>query len=172
MSAPPGILIIRLSSLGDILHALPAFADLRAAFPDSKIDWLVSEKHKLLVSAVSGINTIRIFESASRLPHLIRELRRQHYEFAIDFQGLLKSAALGFMSGARTRLGFSRDLAREFPAHWCLQPDVAESPETISCITIKPDAGRNDWGAAVSASPDFASPKTIAIVESCCRKKS
>ncbi len=49
---------------------------------------------------------------------LIRDLRSQHYDFAIDFQGLLKTAALTFLSGARTRLGFSRDLVREFPAHW------------------------------------------------------
>ena len=122
MSASPGILIIRLSSLGDILHALPAFADLRASFPKSKIDWLVSEKHKALLSAVRGIDAIRILGAKAQgdfpLRSLIRDLRSQHYDFAIDFQGLLKTAALSFLSGARTRLGFSRDLAREFPAHW------------------------------------------------------
>ena len=116
MSPSPGILILRLSSLGDILHTLPAFADLRSAFPKSKIDWLVSGKHRFLVSAVRGIDSVRVLESAGHLPRLVRDLRRQRYDFCIDFQGLLKSAALGFMSGARTRLGFSRSLAREFPA--------------------------------------------------------
>jgi heptosyltransferase I len=122
MSASPRILIIRLSSLGDILHALPAFADLRASFPNSKIDWLVSEKHKSLLSAVRGIDALRIVGTQAHgdfpLRSLIRDLRSQHYDFAIDFQGLLKTAALSFLSGARTRLGFSRDLVREFPAHW------------------------------------------------------
>ena len=104
MSASPGILIVRLSSLGDILHTLPAFADLRATYPESKIDWLVSHKHRFLVSAVCGIDAIRVLESAPGLPRLIGDLRRQRYDYAIDFQGLLKSATLTRMSGARARV--------------------------------------------------------------------
>jgi lipopolysaccharide heptosyltransferase I len=130
MNDSPGILIIRLSSLGDILHALPAFADLRAACPNSKIDWLVAERCKFLVSAIPGIDAIHVLNTDDllrfppkarawkRVWNLIRDLRRQHYAISIDFQGLIKTAFLGFLSGARKRLGFSKDMVREFPAHW------------------------------------------------------
>jgi lipopolysaccharide heptosyltransferase I len=130
MIASPKILIIRLSSLGDILHALPALGDLRAAFPNAKIDWLVGQKAKFLLSAVKGIDEIHTLHanglkrfSLGRsawggFVSLIRDLKSRRYDCAIDFQGLLKTALLGFLSGADERLGFSRGLVREPPAHW------------------------------------------------------
>jgi lipopolysaccharide heptosyltransferase I len=130
MSDSPGILIIRLSSLGDILHTLPAFSGLRAAFPAAKIDWLSAKKSVSLLSAVRGIDEIHVLDTGSlqRFPpdwpawrstkELVRKLRARNYDYAIDFQGLLKTGFLAFLSGSRTRLGFSRDLVRERPAHW------------------------------------------------------
>lgn len=120
MSASRRILIIRLSSLGDILHALPAFADLRAAFPDARIEWLVAEKNRSLLSAVGGVDEIHALDVGrpADTARLVRALRRRRFDCCIDFQGLLKSALLGRLSGARSRLGFSRALAREYPAHW------------------------------------------------------
>ena len=56
MQTPQKILVIRLSSLGDILHALPAFQSLRRSFPDARIDWLVEERTKFILSAVPGLN--------------------------------------------------------------------------------------------------------------------
>jgi lipopolysaccharide heptosyltransferase I len=126
MNTPARILIIRLSSLGDILHTLPAFADLRAAFPEAMIDWLVAKHCRDILSAVPGIDAVHVFDK-SRALHpggrdavwsLVRRLRHREYDIAIDFQGLIKTALLCRLSGARTRFGFSRELAREFPAHW------------------------------------------------------
>jgi heptosyltransferase I len=126
----PKILIIRLSSLGDILHALPAFADLRRSFPNAQIDWLVGKKFKFLLSTMQGIDAIYTIDTSSLLQFsmngsawsqargLIRGLRSQSYDYSIDFQGLLKTAFLGYLSGAQTRIGFSKDLVREPPAHW------------------------------------------------------
>ena len=62
MSNPLKILIIRLSSLGDILHTLPAFYDMRHAFPDARIDWVVGAGSAFLLSAVRGIDTIHVFD--------------------------------------------------------------------------------------------------------------
>ena len=130
MTASPKILIIRLSSLGDILHALPAFSNLRATFPDARIDWLVAEKCSFLPAAVRGIDNIHVLDTGSllRLPldrqawnqflSLIRELRTCHFDYALDFQGLLKTALLGSISGSRVRIGFSKELVRERPADW------------------------------------------------------
>ena len=176
MSASPGILIIRLSSLGDILHALPAFADLRASFPNSRIDWLVSEKHKSLLSAVRGIDTIHILGTKASgdfpLRSLIRNLRSQHYDFAIDFQGLLKTAALSFLSGARTRLGFSRDLAREFPAHWFYNRTQPKPQRQFHVLQLNRMLAGLTGAVPVSAPLEFCVPENDSrLVESMLRKE-
>ncbi len=176
MSASPGILIIRLSSLGDILHALPAFADLRASFPNSKIDWLVSEKHKSLLSAVRGIDAIRILGTKAYgdfpLRSLIRDLRSQHYDFAIDFQGLLKTAALSFLSGARTRLGFSRDLVREFPAHWFYNRTQPKPQGQFHVLQLNRMLAGLTGAVPVSAPLEFCVPENDSrLVESMLRKE-
>jgi heptosyltransferase I len=138
MNAPSKILIIRLSALGDILHALPAFANLKASFPNAQIDWLVAHKTKFLLSSVQGIHSLHILdtsrllkippnkESWLKLGRLIRTIRAQKYDLAIDFQGLMKSALLCALSGAKVRLGFSRELVRECPAHWFYQKTLAK----------------------------------------------
>ena len=130
MSVSPKILIIRLSALGDILHALPAFADLRSSFPAARIDWLVGSKAAFLLSAVEGIDHIYPIDTHALLSfpfkqsgwpkilEVIRNLRIQRYDYSVDFQGLLKTAFLSFLSGAQTRVGFSKELVREPPAHW------------------------------------------------------
>ena len=148
MNAAPRILIIRLSSLGDILHTLPALASLRAAYPDATIDWLVSKKCALLPSAVKGIDAVHSLDTGAlvRLPPdasawhavwtLIRSLRAAHYDFCIDFQGLLKSALLGAVSGAACRLGFSGDLVRERPAHWFYHKTLAKPRTPVHVLEL------------------------------------
>jgi len=130
MSESRRILIVRLSSLGDILHTLPAFQSLRSSFPDARIDWLVERRMAFLLDAVDGIDrALPIDTHAIRTPGAgadawrrlwepVRTMRRTRYDVAIDFQGLIKTAALSIASGARTRIGFSKPLVRERPAHW------------------------------------------------------
>jgi len=98
MNASPRILIIRLSSLGDILHALPAFADLRESFPNARIDWLVGEKCRSLFIRRSRNHAIHVLDADALLHShasgrawrqlwmLVQNLRAQHYDFSLDFQ--------------------------------------------------------------------------------------
>jgi heptosyltransferase-1 len=148
MNDPLKILVIRLSSLGDILHTLPAFFDLRNSFPNAKIDWLVGHSSSFLLSAVRGIDAIHIFNKAAVLPvpfkrssgssiwNLIRRLREEEYDYSIDFQGLLKTAFLGFMSGAATRVGFPKDLVREPPAHWFYHRTPVHPQKPLHVLTL------------------------------------
>ncbi len=124
------ILIVRLSSLGDILHTLPAYAALRNSFPSARIDWLVEHRARFLLSAVRGLDSVIEIDTASpqsqpftasswtSLWKTIRHLRNCGYDLSIDFQGLLKTAFLGLLIGARERVGFGKSLAWEWPAHW------------------------------------------------------
>ncbi len=171
MNDAPRILIIRLSSLGDILHALPAFEDLRASFPGAKIDWLVGQKSKFLLSAVRGIHSIHVLDTDAlrrfppdgsawrRARDLVRDLKAQRYDFSIDFQGLLKTAVLGFVSGARVRLGFSKRLAREAPAHWFYHRTLDRPPVQVHVLTLNRMLAELAGAHAAAASCSFSVPE-------------
>jgi lipopolysaccharide heptosyltransferase I len=130
MSDGHKILILRLSSLGDIIHTLPAFHGLRAAFPDARIDWLVERRLAYFLGAVEGIDRIIPIDTGALrkapwrasswrlLLDPVGGVRRTRYDIAIDFQGLLKTAFLSLASGAAARIGFSKELVRERPSHW------------------------------------------------------
>ena len=123
-------LIVRLGALGDIVHALPAAAALRQRFPFARIDWLVDERYAALLDLVTAIDGRVVVAasnpppSATRFPQqrfpaglgwlrLVRALRAEGYEAALDLQGLVKSAALARASGARRVIGFDRPSLRE-----------------------------------------------------------
>ncbi len=184
MSASPGILIIRLSSLGDILHTLPAFAELRTAFPDARIDWLVAEKCRFLVSALRGVDTVHVLNTINllRFPpdrrawqgllRLIRDLRNQHYDYSLDFQGLLKTSILGLLAGARLRLGFTRELVREYPAHWFYHRTLSRPREPVHVLQLNRMLAEKIGALAPSAAFDFnVSADDVAFVDSLLKKE-
>lgn len=103
------ILIVRLGALGDIVHAVPAAAALRRAFPDAQIDWLVDARHRPMIDLITVVNRAVVVEHAS-IPGWIdvsRRMRAVGYDVAVDFQGLMKSAVLARASGAPRVVGFS-----------------------------------------------------------------
>jgi heptosyltransferase-1 len=115
-------LIIRLSSLGDIIHALPAFSALRKRFPRGKIAWIVEENGKEILDLVPGIDRVVAVQTkrwrvGSRM--FWKELGRLRGEIkeraqtTLDFQGLVKSGLFAWLSKARRRLGFHRKNLRE-----------------------------------------------------------
>lgn len=114
--APPfRFLIIRLGSLGDLVHAVPAAAALRAAHPDAQIDWLVERPHAGLLEQVPAVSNVIVLKGRSVSGWLATraELRAKQYDVAIDLQGLVKSAALARLSGAKRVIGFDTKSLRE-----------------------------------------------------------
>jgi heptosyltransferase I len=132
------LLIVRLGSMGDVLHALPGAAALRRAFPSAIIGWAVEERWSELLCASGGknagsgcpqkplidrlhfINTVTwrktLFsdEMWKEAWTALSALRAAGYELTVDFQGAWKSAGLGLWSAAPERIGFERP--RERPA--------------------------------------------------------
>lgn len=117
-------LIVRLGSMGDVVHAIPAAAALRGAFPDARIDWVTDPAYLPLLDMVTvldrriGIDTRSIFaggraDGRAGLVGTLGELRRARYDVVLDLQGLLKSAVLARLAGGRRTVGFPRLELRE-----------------------------------------------------------
>src|SRR5438034_588118 len=118
-------LVIRLSSIGDIVHTLPAVTALAEAFPQAEIDWAIETRYASLLAGnpyvrrVLQLDTLgwrRKLASAATLEEIARgllALREFAFDAAVDFQGLIKSALLARLSGARDRVGFSEYRLRE-----------------------------------------------------------
>jgi heptosyltransferase-1 len=108
-------LLVRLGSLGDVIHALPAASALRDTFPEARIDWAVDPKWQRLLEGNPDLNEIISVDrkSPSGIAGTVSKLRAAQYSCAIDFQALYKSALLAFASGAPRRIGFQSSYARE-----------------------------------------------------------
>lgn len=120
------VLIVRLGALGDIVHAVPAAAAVRAAYPDARIDWLVDAKHRGMVDLVTCVDRSVTLErpTLAGWAEVVRTMRQVRYDWAVDFQGLLKSAVLARASGAAHVAGFSIWHLREKSA----RPFYTETP--------------------------------------------
>ena len=113
-SRPNRLLAVRLSSLGDLVHTLPVVPALRSAFPDAQLDWVVDWRWSPLIKLVRGIHgVIPLRSSVSGYVQCMRQVRQAGYSCVIDFQGIYRSAVLGWISGAERRIGRDRNSARE-----------------------------------------------------------
>lgn len=112
----PRFLVVRLGSLGDIVHTFPAVAALRESFPKAEIVWLTHPRWKALVE--SGELATEVWEVETRSYASVRDilsrLRKKKFTAAIDYQGLWKSAALPVLGRVPRRIGFSSHSVREF----------------------------------------------------------
>lgn len=135
------ILIVRLGAMGDILHALPAATAIRAALPNATIGWLVEERWSELLTAqgrkaspnsvspqkpvVSTIHTVdtrrwrqHFFRpsATTEIAGAVKRVRKIGYDFALDFQGAIKSGIFAKLGGARIVAGYAdpRESATRF----------------------------------------------------------
>lgn len=115
-SGSPRFLVVRLGSLGDIVHTIPAVAALRRHYPAARIDWVVEPQYVPVLSLVKGVDDavpVALRGGLGSALAAIGRLRRVRYDAAIDLQGLIKSALLARAVGARRTIGFSTPHLRE-----------------------------------------------------------
>jgi heptosyltransferase-1 len=130
-------LVVRLGSLGDLVHTLPAVAALRASFPRARIEWVVDQKWWPLVNQFDGVDDVIAFQrSYGGAIACVRRLRQGRYSCAVDFQGLYKSALLARTSGARRRVGFDRSAAREPGASILYTERVAPAGRHVAELNV------------------------------------
>ncbi len=127
MERPESILIIKLSAIGDVVHALPLLESLRSNFPAARIDWLVEEEASQIVLGHPALDRVIVSrrkrwlrrparpaalrDAFREAAQLLKEVRANRYDWVIDLQGLLKSGVLTGLSRGRRKLGL--DGARE-----------------------------------------------------------
>jgi heptosyltransferase-1 len=108
-------MVVRLSSLGDIVHTFPAVGALRESFPKAEIIWVTHPRWESLVQSSQLATEIWAAETRSlaSIQTILRRIREKKFGVAIDYQGLWKSAALPFFGGVPRRIGFSSETIRE-----------------------------------------------------------
>jgi lipopolysaccharide heptosyltransferase I len=116
---PERILIVKPSSLGDIIHALPVLAGLRRAWPEALIDWILATEYADLLSGHPMINEAILIRKGewkriSRLPATVsdfsglrRGLGERRYDLVLDLQGLFRSGLITWFTRSARRVGFS-----------------------------------------------------------------
>ena len=117
------ILIIKPSSLGDVIHALPFLGAVKDTFPDASIDWVISKNLQGLLEGHPMINELIPFnkdawknlrhlsDTLSEAKALRKKLQSRHYDWVVDLQGLLRSGILSYFAPGARKIGF--DDARE-----------------------------------------------------------
>ena len=109
------ILIVKPSSLGDVVHGMRVVRQIKIAFPESEIHWVIKKGLEGILDAVGWVDKYFIFERGGGLFHylkLISEIRKFEYDYCLDLQGLLRSSWIGKFSKSRVKLG--RADGREF----------------------------------------------------------
>ena len=116
----PRILVVRLGSMGDVIAALPAVASLKHSIPHSKITWVIDPKWGLLLEGNPYVDSVVHLDrrTFAGLSQAWRELRAARFDFAVDFQGLLKSALVATLARPERIFGFNAAYARESAASW------------------------------------------------------
>lgn len=128
MAQPHAIALIKLSALGDIVHATPVVEALAEAFPAARISWVVERSAAALLRDHPRLEEVitvdtrawrqtrtpgAVLELARTLRALRHRLRAAHFDVAVDLQGLVKSGAVTAATGAPVRIGFASAFRRE-----------------------------------------------------------
>lgn len=134
---PRRILIVKLSAVGDVVHALPALNALRTCFPEATIGWVAHPGPASLLEGHPQLDYLYklprprgVKEALSSVKNLRKALcDAGPWDVAIDFQGLTKSGLVSWLSGARQRIGFQGAASREVNALFMTTrvPTTAES---------------------------------------------
>src|SRR5438093_1861038 len=174
-SKPNRFLVVKFGSLGDIVDCLPSVAQLRKAFPEAEIDWLIERKNKGAVE-LSGVDVDLVpidtyqwrnspgIGSAKEIAEFVWALSTDGYDCTIDFQGLLKSAFFAYLSGAPVRIGWERDFLKESVSRFFYTEVV--TPKRIHIIDqqmelLKPLGIDPNWETEVRLQAGSAARKSV-----------
>ncbi|MDR0590601.1 MAG: glycosyltransferase family 9 protein [Puniceicoccales bacterium] len=129
------LLVIKPSSLGDIVHAMVIISELRAQLPGCVIDWVVGDRFFDIVDQSRIASRVIIYERHGHLAsifRLISEIRRETYDYVFDMQGLARSGLMTFFSKSINKIG--RKDARELA--WLAYTKTVDYPGPVHAIDV------------------------------------
>jgi lipopolysaccharide heptosyltransferase II len=151
------ILLIKPSSLGDIVHTLPALSAVRRRFPHAHITWLVKQEWAEILNGHPDLTDVIAAEFHWRWwPKLVAQLRRAKYDLVLDLQGLLRSGLLTWLTGASTRVGFAA--GREGSPWWYSDRVNLPVPEVLPWRQIPMHAVDRNLVLAAHVGADITKP--------------
>jgi len=121
------ILIVKVSSLGDVIHALPVLYYLKSVQPSFTLDWIVEEPFSHVLTGHPFLRRLYLlrtrrwrksptaFSSLRDILELHRQIRRERYDVVLDLQGNTKSGVITLLTEAPLRVGFHASHVREWP---------------------------------------------------------
>lgn len=115
-SAPDTICLLRLSAIGDISHTLPIVRTLQAAWPETRLSWVIGKTEHALVGDIPGIEFI-VFDKRGGLSayaELWRILKHRRFDVLLDMQMSLRASLISLLIKADIRLGFDRERAKDY----------------------------------------------------------
>ena len=130
---PQRVCLIKPSSLGDIVHALPVLSSLRALWPDAHLAWVVNRSLRGLLDGHPDLDEVIAFDRSAlglwpdgiaSVSRFLVDLRRRQFDLTIDLQGLLRSGIMALATGAPIRVGLAdaREGSRYFYTHRVASP--------------------------------------------------
>ena len=126
------ILIVKPSSLGDIIHSLPVLWELRRLYPGAHIGWVVKEAWRDIIADNPLLDEVIVLKKGvGGFLSAVKNIRKAGYDTVIDLQGLFRSGLMTLLSGASEKTGFSN--AREL-AHLFYNHKVAVPPGTVHAV--------------------------------------
>ena len=176
------ILLVKLSSLGDVVHTLPVVQDILAALPDAQIDWVVEKSFAPLLSRCAGLHRVIPCEIRRWRKSLLTaatrsewrafkaELQAQAYDAVIDLQGLSKSALVAWLArcatgGKRYALGNQTEgSGYEAPTRWVADVVIPVKPHSHAVQRSRVLVARA-LGYRFAPSPDFGLKVSVAPVD-------
>lgn len=139
------ILIVKLSSIGDVIHTLPVLSAIKTALPRAEVSWIIEKgsaellRNNKLLTKLIEIDT-KSFRGKQKLSELLPNVRQQFngirsstFDVALDFQGLLKSATIAKLAKVKKRYGFSKEVLRE-PASRFLMHETVKISSKVHII--------------------------------------
>jgi len=148
--AAPRIALVKLSSLGDVVHALPAARAMRAWWPRAELTWVVERREEVILAGnpdldhVVAIDT-RLWRRDFKRPGgastvvvkvrgLVRRLAAGQFDATVDLQGLWKSGVITALTRAPLRVGLAAKLCRERASAWFTNQHVSPPPEAVHVV--------------------------------------